>query len=590
METPSTDMCGNAFFIDAPGGTGKSFLLNLILKTARSKGKVALAVASSGIAATVLQGGRTAHNMFKIPLMESYEIKSCSIKKNTNLAKLLTICSIIVWDEVVMANKNLLLGVDMTMRDILENEQQFMGGVTFVCAGDFRQILPVVKRGGKNKELDATIKNAYFWPSITKLELTENIRLRPKLGVDNVTIEKNKTFAETLLQMGSSPDRKFNPPTDFGIIHYNEDEFIETIYPDLENHMGDLKYFAGRCIIAPLNTDVDNINTNILNRIPGEPKTYYSIDSLEDEESYADYQVSTLNALSPSSLPPHELVVKKGSILMIIRNLSPPRICNGTRIIVDNLKNHVIVGRILFGVYEGEQVIIPRISLRTNDSPIQFMRIQFPVKVSFAMTINKSQGQTINMCGLYLKNSSCFSHGQLYVACSRVTSWDSLHVLVPCQKDTIKNNRILMNNVVYSEIFDSELTIDQERQLLSTKDKIIINDDSETYDPELEIKYTGEEYDTDEKVMAQFDSGMEVVITPQCVSNLEDAVEKIDDAVEKIDEKINENSQKIDEKLNEICHELKELNNKLTRMEQLMQNIINKPPLEDSHKRLKLSV
>ncbi|XP_076069172.1 uncharacterized protein LOC143041212 [Oratosquilla oratoria] len=60
----------NSIFVKAAGGTGKSFVLNLLLDTVRSQGKIALAVASSGIAATVLSGGRTAHNMFKIPLME----------------------------------------------------------------------------------------------------------------------------------------------------------------------------------------------------------------------------------------------------------------------------------------------------------------------------------------------------------------------------------------------------------------------------------------------------------------------------------------------------------------------------------------
>ncbi|XP_076065260.1 uncharacterized protein LOC143039273 [Oratosquilla oratoria] len=90
----------NGIFLDAPGGTGKSFVLNLILDAVRSKGKVALAVASSGIAATVLHGGRTAHNMFKIPLMSHIEVRACSVKKNSEMARLLKMTSVIVWDEV----------------------------------------------------------------------------------------------------------------------------------------------------------------------------------------------------------------------------------------------------------------------------------------------------------------------------------------------------------------------------------------------------------------------------------------------------------------------------------------------------------
>ncbi|XP_076057681.1 uncharacterized protein LOC143035066 [Oratosquilla oratoria] len=167
--------CNNGFFLDAPGGTGKYFVLNIILDTVRSTRKIALAVASSGIAATVLHGGRTAHNMFKIPLMEYNEVRSCSIKKNSEMARLLRMTSVIVWDEAVMANRNTIAALDITLRDILE-VNRFMGGIFFVCAGDFRQILPVIRGGGKNDELEYCIKSSYFWDDLIKLELTENER------------------------------------------------------------------------------------------------------------------------------------------------------------------------------------------------------------------------------------------------------------------------------------------------------------------------------------------------------------------------------------------------------------------------------
>ncbi|XP_076065261.1 ATP-dependent DNA helicase Pif1-like [Oratosquilla oratoria] len=163
------------FFISAPGGTGKSFLLNILLDTVRSRGEIALAVASSGIAATVLHGGRTAHNMFKIPLMKYNEIRACSVKKNTEMARLFELTSLIVWDEAVMANKNTMTGLDITLRDVL-GVDKFMGGIVFVCAGDFRLILPVVRGGGKSEELNC-LKSSYFWEELSKLELTENVRL-----------------------------------------------------------------------------------------------------------------------------------------------------------------------------------------------------------------------------------------------------------------------------------------------------------------------------------------------------------------------------------------------------------------------------
>ncbi|XP_076029300.1 uncharacterized protein LOC143018082 [Oratosquilla oratoria] len=179
----------NGIFVNAAGGTGKSFVLNKLLDSVRSQGKIALAVASSGIAATVLKGGRTAHNIFKIPLMEYNKVRSCSIKKNSELAKLLELTSLIVWDEVVMANKNTLTALDITLRDVLENEK-FMGGKVFVCAGDFRQILPVIRGGGKNEELEHCIKSSYMWNDLTKLELTENVRLK-KDDTKNILFLRN---------------------------------------------------------------------------------------------------------------------------------------------------------------------------------------------------------------------------------------------------------------------------------------------------------------------------------------------------------------------------------------------------------------
>ena len=79
-----------SFFLDAPGGTGKTFLINLLLAQIRSSGKVALAVASSGIAATLLSGGRTAHSTFKLPLNVLFDTEYvCPIRKNGPLGKIL---------------------------------------------------------------------------------------------------------------------------------------------------------------------------------------------------------------------------------------------------------------------------------------------------------------------------------------------------------------------------------------------------------------------------------------------------------------------------------------------------------------------
>ncbi|KAJ8710920.1 hypothetical protein PYW08_009435 [Mythimna loreyi] len=104
------------------------------------------------------------------------------------------------------------------------------------------------------------------------------------------------------------------------------------------------------------------------------------------------------------------------------RNLSPPMLFNETRLKSHLLHRHTIKAKILTGCGVGEAVFVP------HNFPFQFKRVQSPVSVSFAMTINKSHGQTLSAVGVIFRTSS-FSCGQLYVACSRVTSPDTLYIL-----------------------------------------------------------------------------------------------------------------------------------------------------------------
>ncbi|GFV98003.1 ATP-dependent DNA helicase [Trichonephila clavipes] len=151
---------GGVYFLDAPGGTGKTFLINLLLAKIRSEKKIAIAVASSGINATLLHGGKMAHSMFKIPLeSERMENPVCSVTKNSDEAKVLQDCVFVVWDECTMANKISIEAVNRTMQDIRGNTLLF-GGATFLFAGDFRQILPVVTKGTRADEINACLKRS----------------------------------------------------------------------------------------------------------------------------------------------------------------------------------------------------------------------------------------------------------------------------------------------------------------------------------------------------------------------------------------------------------------------------------------------
>ncbi|GBP72118.1 ATP-dependent DNA helicase pif1 [Eumeta japonica] len=147
-----------------PGGTGKTFITNLILAKVRSLGKLALAVASSGIAATLLAGGRTAHSTFKLPLTVSLEKDSvCSIRKNGPLGKVLQDVSLIIWDECTMIHRAHVEALDRTLRDI-RNCDKIMGGITVMFAGGLSPNLTGVKVGN----IEELITKVY--PDISQIE------------------------------------------------------------------------------------------------------------------------------------------------------------------------------------------------------------------------------------------------------------------------------------------------------------------------------------------------------------------------------------------------------------------------------------
>lgn len=170
--------------------------------------------------------------------------------------------------------------------------------------------------------------------------------------------------------------------------------------------------------------------------------TYYSVDTVTEQEDCTTYPTEFLNSLSPRGLPSHKLTLKIGTPIILLRNLDPPRLCNGTRLIIKNLMKNLIQATILTGSSAGNTVLLPRIPLIPSDMPFNFKRLQFPIKICFALTINKSQGQTFRTVGIDL-TQDCFTHGQLYVAASRISEANLLYIY--SKKKTTKN-------IVYTEV------------------------------------------------------------------------------------------------------------------------------------------
>ncbi|OWY97855.1 Helitron helicase [Phytophthora megakarya] len=203
-----TDNSQWEMFLDGPGGTGKSFLLEKILAYVRQKGSVALALAGSEIAAQLLTGGKTAHSAFNLSL-DHHETSTCNIGSRSFDAALLKRTNVIVWDEAPMTHQFQYEALDLTLQDLMKNNMPF-GGITMLLCGDFRQTLPVIQRAGPAEVISSTIKRSDLWRYFEWLRLSINMRVQTSRNPQTAA-EVGASFADYLLQVGDG--RHFISPT-----------------------------------------------------------------------------------------------------------------------------------------------------------------------------------------------------------------------------------------------------------------------------------------------------------------------------------------------------------------------------------------
>jgi ATP-dependent DNA helicase PIF1 len=231
-------------------------------------------------------------------------------------------------------------------------------------------------------------------------------------------------------------------------------EMVHRTFPELINGV----VAADACILTSLNKHVDQLNDLISEVLEGSATTYLSADYFGPEavEEEGMYPVEVLNILNPCGMPSHKLVLKEGAPVVFIRNMSRKEgIMNGTRAIVTKCCLHRVQVRLASGPKAGLEVAVPRINLQSPDNGllhINFTRRQFPLRLAFCMTINKSQGQTFKRVGVWLP-SPVFSHGQLYVALSRVG--DPLGLCIGAQPTTAMDPLVQgVANIVWKELLD----------------------------------------------------------------------------------------------------------------------------------------
>ena len=162
---------GKLIAIDAPGGTGKTFLLNNVLEGVRQEGKIALATAYTGIAAILLPGGATLHSKLKVPtkaekLQNPTTYLGCTHAKS-GTRKLLEAeeTALLIIDEVTMVEANIFNMIDRTLRKRIRGTEENphskpFGGLTVVVSGDWRQTLPVIPRSSRAQVVSESLKGS----------------------------------------------------------------------------------------------------------------------------------------------------------------------------------------------------------------------------------------------------------------------------------------------------------------------------------------------------------------------------------------------------------------------------------------------
>lgn len=438
------------FYLDGPGGSGKTFLYCTLMSVLRGNGSIVLPFATTGIAATLLPGGRTCHSGFKLPV-PLLDTSVSGMRPRSAEAQILKEADLIIIDEITMLPKHGLRCIDLLLQEITGVKRPF-GNKTLVIGGDFRQTLPVVPKGSKTEIIECCIKSSSLWRSFRKITLSSNMRSAGQSSHNEWLLKVGTGNTDTIPALEGSNLIKIptNMTTDL--------DLTDVIFG---GDLTDVNEISKRVIVAPTNARTLEMNNKIIERLPGSTVTYSSADSieLEDPNDAMNYPVEFLNSQTPSGVPPHKLNLKEGTVVMLLRNLNPKKgLCNGTRLMITRLGRNCISARIISEFNNGEKVLIPRIDIKPSDTTLPFVlkRRQFPIIPAYAMTINKSQGQTFDHVEIDLP-TPVFTHGQLYVALSRSRNPANIKVRVeenPAQGKLLSNDETFTANIVYKEVFD----------------------------------------------------------------------------------------------------------------------------------------
>jgi len=391
-------------FITGKAGTGKSTLLKYFKA---NTGKKIIVLAPTGVAAINI-GGQTIHSFFRLPpkIIQKDNIKRLREKG------LVENLDMVIIDEVSMVRADLMDGIDYALRLNRGKMKAPFGGVQMVFFGDLFQLSPVVEN-----EARELLEERYSSPYFFSAKVFDDCHIRP-IELSTIYRQKDSSFMELLNRVRNK--------------EYTEDD-LYTLNKNVRKDITASKKDA-TVILTTTNSLANTINHDRLSRLPGTEIIYEAMATGKFEESA--YPTDTY------------LRLKKGAQVIMIKNDPAKQWVNGTLAKVVALSKDSIAVDI-----DGRTCDVPIVkwqkieySYNEDEDKIEDEIVgafaQYPIKLAWAITIHKSQGQTFDKVVIDL-GSGAFTHGQLYVALSRCTCLDGIRLKRPVTPgDIIFDRRI----------------------------------------------------------------------------------------------------------------------------------------------------
>lgn len=374
---------GANVFLTGEPGSGKTHTVNAYIAWLRSHGIEPSITASTGIAATHVSG-MTLHAWSGIGIADRMTPELLdTIANKEHVAKRLQKAKVLIIDEVSMLSANVLSMVDEVVREVRHEPDRAFGGLQVVLVGDFFQLPPVSR---------SKVEFAFESPVWGKLNPL----------VCYLTEQHRQDDGQFLSVLGAIRAGDWDH-THVSLITAREAEYdsIEEGVPQLFTH----------------NADVDRINSEQLGKLPGSAKTF---------AMSASGSAALAEALKRGCLSPETLVLKEGAVVMATKNNPVAGYANGTLGIVIGFErgtnNPIVETR------DGRELTIAPVEWAVEEGgKVKAKLTQIPLKLAWAITIHKSQGQSLDAAAMDLSRS--FEYGQGYVALSRVRSLSGVHLL-----------------------------------------------------------------------------------------------------------------------------------------------------------------